>query len=468
MTIRMRQRGSGTDRASTRTSRAFTFVGLIASLSLVAFGLVSAFAGPANAAAKTADNPQFVAVCHYVPGEGNTHAGWTFIASMNWNGWVNGHANQHPQDKWVPVGSSVGDCGDAPVICTDTPNDPSCTPPPAEDKFVAVCHYVPGQGNTPPNWTFIASMNWNGWLSGHSGHDNDKWFPVGATSADCGTPPPPVCTLPEVLNPDTNTCYTPQEERFVAVCHYVPGQGNTPPNWTFIDSISWNGWINGHSSHDNDKWLPLGSTSADCGTPPPPVCTLPQVLNPETNTCYTPPVVCTLPEVLNPQTNTCYTPPVVCTLPEVLNPQTNTCYTPPVVCTAPQVLDPTTNTCYTPGTPSNPDNPSNPPTTNTVTPVSEPVPAVVAEPVVQPAVVEPAVVEPVVVPEAGTVPQAQPGKTPAEVSVPQEAAVPTAVNAGGGSSAPAPGLPMWALALVIAGVLGAAGAGSRLLATSRK
>ena len=389
MTIRMRQRGSGTDRASTRTSRAFTFVGLIASLSLVAFGLVSAFAGPANAAAKTADNPQFVAVCHYVPGEGNTHAGWTFIASMNWNGWVNGHANQHPQDKWVPVGSSVGDCGDAPVICTDTPNDPSCTPPPAEDKFVAVCHYV-------------------------------------------------------------------------------PGQGNTPPNWTFIDSISWNGWINGHSSHDNDKWLPLGSTSADCGTPPPPVCTLPQVLNPETNTCYTPPVVCTLPEVLNPQTNTCYTPPVVCTLPEVLNPQTNTCYTPPVVCTAPQVLDPTTNTCYTPGTPSNPDNPSNPPTTNTVTPVSEPVPAVVAEPVVQPAVVEPAVVEPVVVPEAGTVPQAQPGKTPAEVSVPQEAAVPTAVNAGGGSSAPAPGLPMWALALVIAGVLGAAGAGSRLLATSRK
>ncbi len=47
------------------------------------------------------------------------------------------------------------------------------------------------------------------------------------------------------------------------------------------------------------------------------------------------------------------------------------------------------------------------------------------------------------------------------VTVPQAATVPAAVPAGDGSQAP--GLPMWALALVAVGVLGAAAAGKQIL-----
>ena len=70
----------------------------------------------------------------------------------------------------------------------------------------------------------------------------------------------------------------------------------------------------------------------------------------------------------------------------------------------------------------------------------------------------PVVVNPVA---PATVPAAE----PEAVAVPAAATVPTAVAAGGGSQAPA--VPTWALALAIAGVLGAAAAGSRLVTTKK-
>ena len=64
-------------------------------------------------------------------------------------------------------------------------------------------------------------------------------------------------------------------------------------------------------------------------------------------------------------------------------------------------------------------------------------------------VVPPATVEPVTVPEAAT------------VAAPEAATVPAAVPAGDGSQAPS--VPMWALAMIAVGVLGAAGAGKQLV-----
>ncbi len=85
----------------------------------------------------------------------------------------------------------------------------------------------------------------------------------------------------------------------------------------------------------------------------------------------------------------------------------------------------------------------------TTTVTTEVPPAVVAPAVVAPAVVDvPAVVA---VPAAATV--AAPA--PATVTVPQAATLPSAVPAGDGSSAPASGVPVWALAMLIAGALGA-------------
>ena len=70
----------------------------------------------------------------------------------------------------------------------------------------------------------------------------------------------------------------------------------------------------------------------------------------------------------------------------------------------------------------------------------------------------PVVVNPVA---PATVPTAE----PVAVAVPAAATVPTAVAAGGGSQAPT--TPIWALALAIAGVLGAVGAGGRLVTTRK-
>ena len=83
----------------------------------------------------------------------------------------------------------------------------------------------------------------------------------------------------------------------------------------------------------------------------------------------------------------------------------------------------------------------------------------------------------VVAPLAATVTAPSPAKKPVVVSapkpakvaggvagtvgVPQSATVPAAVPAGDGSQAP--GLPMWALALIVAGALGAAAAGKQIL-----
>jgi hypothetical protein len=63
------------------------------------------------------------------------------------------------------------------------------------------------------------------------------------------------------------------------------------------------------------------------------------------------PVSCTLPQILDPLTNTCVTPSPTCTLPQILNPSTNTCVT-PVTCVLPKVLDTLTNTCVTPPPPA--------------------------------------------------------------------------------------------------------------------
>jgi hypothetical protein len=61
--------------------------------------------------------------------------------------------------------------------------------------------------------------------------------------------------------------------------------------------------------------------------------------------------------------------------------------------------------------------------------------------------------------EAATVPEA------ATVAVPAAATVPAAVPAGDGSQAP--GLPMWALAMIAVGVLGAGFAGKSILAAGK-
>ncbi len=50
---------------------------------------------------------------------------------------------------------------------------------------------------------------------------------------------------------------------------------------------------------------------------------------------------------------------------------------------------------------------------------------------------------------------------PQQVNIPAKATVPAAVPAGDGSQAP--GLPMWALALIAVGALGAAAAGKQIL-----
>jgi hypothetical protein len=82
----------------------------------------------------------------------------------------------------------------------------------------------------------------------------------------------------------------------------------------------------------------------------------------------------------------------------------------------------------------------------------------------QPAVVESATVEApaeVAVPAEATVaaPEA------ATVAVPAAATLPAAVPAGDGSQAP--GLPMWALAMIAVGVLGAGFAGKSILAAGK-
>lgn len=120
-------------------------------------------------------------------------------------------------------------------------------------------------------------------------------------------------------------------------------------------------------------------------------------------------------------------------------------------CTPTPPVDP----CATnPGGEGCPQTTTVPPTT--VTP--QPEAAVVVPPAVVTPVAEPVVVEP----EAATVPETVPENVPA----PEAATVPTAVNAGGGSSAPS--APLWGFALLTVGLLGAAGAGTRLLAAIKK
>ncbi len=54
------------------------------------------------------------------------------------------------------------------------------------------------------------------------------------------------------------------------------------------------------------------------------------------------------------------------------------------------------------------------------------------------------------------------------VNTPEEATVPVAVPAGGGSSAPGSQAPLWGVALIVLGALGAAGAGSRIASTRKQ
>jgi hypothetical protein len=101
------------------------FAGTVA---LVAASL--AFTAPAA----QADPPGKVAVCHYVPGQGNTPPNWTYIPSMSWEGWLNGHASQHPEDKYGPENGTIADCGTTPP-----------PPPPPPEKKVDICHATNGQ-----------------------------------------------------------------------------------------------------------------------------------------------------------------------------------------------------------------------------------------------------------------------------------------------------------------------------------
>lgn len=90
-------------------------------------------------------------------------------------------------------------------------------------------------------------------------------------------------------------------------------------------------------------------------------------------------------------------------------------------------------------------------------------PVVVTPPVVEAAVVVAPAPAPVVAPAPlpATVEAPAPAPAPAAVTVPAAATVPAAVPAGDGSQAP--GLPMWALALMVIGALGAAIAGKQII-----
>ena len=57
------------------------------------------------------------------------------------------------------------------------------------------------------------------------------------------------------------------------------------------------------------------------------------------------------------------------------------------------------------------------------------------------------------------------GGVAGSVGVPEAATIPAAVPAGDGSQAP--GLPMWALALIVVGALGAAAAGKKLVGSQK-
>jgi len=106
-------------------------------------------------------------------------------------------------------------------------------------------------------------------------------------------------------------------------------------------------------------------------------------------------------------------------------------------------------------------------TTTTTTPPVEPVVVVAPGTVETPSVVAPGTVPPL----AGTVPASKPNKPakkPTTVTTPQAATVPAAVPAGGGSSVPANGMPIWALSMLVIGALGAAGAGLRLVGSRTK
>ena len=104
-------------------------------------------------------------------------------------------------------------------------------------------------------------------------------------------------------------------------------------------------------------------------------------------------------------------------------------------------------------TPKTPEEPKKPETPVTPSTPETPVTPVVEEATVT--AVEPATVE---APQSVTVPmEATVAPTPQKVAVPAAATLPAAVPAGGGSTAP--GIPTWAIALIVLGALGAATAG---------
>ena len=74
--------------------------------------------------------------------------------------------------------------------------------------------------------------------------------------------------------------------------------------------------------------------------------------------------------------------------------------------------------------------------------------------------------EVVTTPEEGTIPATnpEPAEVPTDAGTPAMGTVPTAVEAGGGSSQ-RNSVPVWAYAMIIAGALGAAGAGLRLVSS---
>jgi hypothetical protein len=138
---------------------------------------------------------------------------------------------------------------------------------------------------------------------------------------------------------------------------------------------------------------------------------------------------------------------------------------PPVVdpCTESQTL--TDGVCVNnPTTPTSPETPTTPTSPETAVTTAQEQPATVDAVTVEAPVVVP------ILPEAGSLPvveqpvlavAVQPAKVTA-ATTPVAATIPSAVNAGGGSDAPN-GLPLWSVALMIAGLLGSVIAGSRLV-----
>ena len=180
-----------------------------------------------------------------------------------------------------------------------------------------------------------------------------------------------------------------------ALCHYVPGSVGTPASWVFVASIDTAG-LRDHQGDVNDMVLPVGASVGDCGVPV---------------------VIC----ANTPDDPRCQAPDGCPDLAGTQEPGT------------PCAVDATPATAAASGTA-----PADGPVS-----VSAPQAGTVVDETV------------VTIEPPTTTAGARPAAKPVAVAVPVRATVPTAVNAGGGSSAQgAPALAWLVLALGAIGVIG--------------